>query len=86
MEESTNSYRSRGDKIKDWLDKNKLRNQWMIAELAKRGLQVSESNFCHALSGLRKSPRAMMILSLSEEIIAEYTAIWSRQTKKGVFY
>lgn len=77
METGNRSGSDRGDRIKKWLADNKLRNQWMIAELARRGLCVSESQFCYALSGLRTSSKSMMTLSLSEKVIEEYAACWS---------
>lgn len=80
--ESENYSHYRGDRIKNWLAANKMRNQWMVAELEKRGLCVSEASFCHALSGFRKSPKSMMILSLSEKIIDEYSACWSGKSRK----
>ena len=74
-------YRSRGDKVKDWLAEKKLRNQWMIEQLAARGFKVSPSYFCHIMTGRLQSDYAMLILAQIEQIIAKYNAEWEPTDK-----
>lgn len=43
---------------------------WLIAELGKRGIKVSETEFSHILAGRRNGPKAELVLETAYEIVA----------------
>lgn len=45
--------------------------RWLLDELAKRGMRVSNTEMCQYKSGLR-TPKAIKVLRLVDEILTEY--------------
>lgn len=45
--------------------------RWLIDEIARRGVTVSETEFSHIMAGRRTGPKAEMVLAIAKEIVKD---------------
>lgn len=58
--------------IKETLWRNHLTNVWLVAQLEKCGMEVSQTEFSQALTGARQNVKSEMIIDRALEVLADY--------------